>query len=178
EKARPINMLLKQIETLDDIASSFSSFAKMPIPESERYEFSEVLKNVVNLHSNTEKVNISLQLPDKKVFTIGDEQLMGRILSNLILNAIQAKSDDVAIDIVLTATRDKLLLQVKDNGPGIPEEIQGKIFIPNFTTKETGSGIGLAISKHGVEHAGGKIWFESLEDQGTTFFIELPTIHE
>lgn len=178
EKARPINMLLKQIETLDDIASSFSSFAKMPIPESERYEFSEVLKNVVNLHSNTEKVNISLQLPDKKVFTIGDEQLMGRILSNLILNAIQAKSDDVAIDIVLTASRDKLLLQVKDDGPGIPEEIQGKIFIPNFTTKETGSGIGLAISKHGVEHAGGKIWFESLEDQGTTFFIELPTIHE
>lgn len=178
EKARPINMLLKQIETLDDIASSFSSFAKMPIPESERYEFTEVLKNVVNLHSSTEGVNISLQLPHEKVFTLGDEQLMGRILSNLILNAIQAKTGTVTIDIALSVTRDKLLLQVKDDGPGIDEDIQSKIFIPNFTTKETGSGIGLAISKHGVEHAGGKIWFESLEDQGTTFFIELPTIHE
>ncbi len=179
EKERPINMLLKQIETLDDIASSFSSFAKMPIPESEKYEFSEVLKNVVNLHSNTKNVNIDLQLPDERVFTLGDEQLMGRILSNLILNAIQAKQEGrVLIDIVLTTNRDKLQLEVKDNGPGIEEEIKSKIFIPNFTTKETGSGIGLAISKHGVEHAGGKIWFESTDTTGTSFFIELPTIHE
>jgi two-component system, NtrC family, nitrogen regulation sensor histidine kinase NtrY len=179
EKSRPVEMLLKQIDTLDDIASSFSSFAKMPIPESEKYEYAEVLRSTVNLHSATEGVTIDLQLPNKKVFTIGDAQLMGRILSNLILNAIQAKEGStLQLNIKLSNTDNRLLLEVEDNGPGIDEDIQTKIFIPNFTTKETGSGIGLAIAKHGIEHAGGKIWFESKISKGTSFFIELPIIHE
>ena len=65
-------------------------------------------------------------------------------------------------------------MRIKYNGNGIKEEIRSKVFVPNFTTKESGSGIGLAIAKHGIEHAGGKIWFESQEGKGTSFFIELP----
>ncbi len=179
ERSKPVETLLKQIDTLDDIASSFSSFAQMPIPESEKYEFNEVLNSIVNLHSATEGVTIDLQIPKGKVFTIGDTQLMGRILSNLILNAIQAsEGTPLQINIKLFKRENRLLLQVEDNGPGIDEEIQPKIFIPNFTTKDSGSGIGLAIAKHGIEHAGGKIWFESKLNSGTTFYIELPTIHE
>ncbi|UII32038.1 HAMP domain-containing histidine kinase [Fulvivirga ulvae] len=178
ELEKPINSLLQQVDTLNDIASSFSSFAKMPIPEHEPYEFSAVLKNTINLHRSTENVTIRLNMPDYPVYTIGDEQLMGRIISNIIINAIQAKEGEVlTIEVILSEMKTmKLLLEIKDNGPGIDESIYSKIFIPNFSTKETGSGIGLAIAKHGVEHAGGKIWFETELEKGTSFFIELPTV--
>ena len=100
----------------------------------------------------------------------------GRILINLILNAIQARQEDIApeIDIELIEKPTKVQVRCSDNGKGIAEDITEKVFIPKFSTKEEGSGIGLAIAKHGVEHAGGIIWFQSKENKGTTFFIEFP----
>ena len=174
---RPINTLLQQVQTLDDIASSFSSFAKMPIPEHERYELTHVVKNAVSLHHARKNLDIDLQIEVEPVYTIGDEQLMGRIINNLLLNAIQAMGEDrQEISVILGKVGErKVRLEVKDNGVGIADEIHNKIFIPNFSTKETGSGIGLAIAKHGVEHAGGKIWFETEIGRGTSFFIELPS---
>lgn len=178
ELEKPIKSLLHQVDTLNDIASSFSSFAKMPIPENEPYEFSAVVKNTANLYRSTKNVDLRLHLPDYPVYTMGDEQLMGRIISNIILNAIQAvEGGDIILEVTLTDLQEtKLLLEIKDNGPGIDEAIYNKIFIPNFSTKDTGSGIGLAIAKHGVEHAGGKIWFETERGAGTSFFIELPMV--
>jgi len=177
ELEKPIATLLHEIETLNDIATSFSSFAKLPIPENERFEFLAVVNKTVNLHSATKGVTIDLQVPDQEVYTIGDEQLMSRIISNIIINAIQASDTDMQIDVIVHVIDNrKLLLEVKDNGPGIDPEIHSKIFVPNFSTKDTGSGIGLAIAKHGVEHAGGKIWFETNLGEGTSFFIELPMV--
>ena len=66
------------------------------------------------------------------------------------------------------------MIKVHDNGKGIPESIRDRIFMPNFSTKFTGSGIGLAVARRGIEHAGGRIWFESEVNVGTTFYIELP----
>ena len=67
-----------------------------------------------------------------------------------------------------------MLITITDNGSGISEEARENIFRPNFTTKATGSGIGLAVAKRGIESAGGRIWFETEVGVGTTFFIELP----
>lgn len=175
---RPIGTLLHQVDTLNDIASSFSSFAKMPMPEHERYEISSVIKKTVALYATTENVDIKLNMPDEEVYTMGDEQLTGRIISNIMLNSIQAREQgEMSIELTLTVEgKRKIQIELKDDGPGIDEEIYSKIFIPNFTTKETGSGIGLAIAKHGVEHAGGKIWFETELEKGTAFYIELPKV--
>jgi signal transduction histidine kinase len=63
---------------------------------------------------------------------------------------------------------------VKDNGHGIPEDMQSKIFTPNFTTKTSGTGLGLAMCKGIVEQSHGRIWFETSEGMGTSFFVELP----
>jgi signal transduction histidine kinase len=71
---------------------------------------------------------------------------------------------------------ERILISVTDNGVGIPDNIAGKVFLPNFSTKFSGSGIGLALAKRGVEHAGGRIWFETQTLVGTTFFIELPLL--
>ncbi|MDQ6610055.1 MAG: HAMP domain-containing histidine kinase, partial [Bacteroidota bacterium] len=67
-----------------------------------------------------------------------------------------------------------VIISISDNGEGIPEEMQSKIFTPNFTTKTSGTGLGLAMCKNIVEQAGGHIWFETAEGQGTTFFVQLP----
>jgi len=65
-------------------------------------------------------------------------------------------------------------ISIKDNGEGIPQEMHSKIFIPNFTTKSSGTGLGLAMCKGIAEQAGGRIWFETTTGEGSTFYVELP----
>ncbi len=172
---KPIDNLLGQVETLSDIATSFSSFAKMPVPLSERVNLVQVLNRAIGLF-NEEQAEIRKNIPRAAVWVMADEKLLGRIFNNLILNAIQARKDEVdpEIDIELIEKSNKVQVRCSDNGKGISEDIREKVFIPKFSTKEEGSGIGLAIAKRGVEHAGGSIWFESEENRGTTFFIEFP----
>ena len=67
---------------------------------------------------------------------------------------------------------------MKDNGVGIPVELQDKIFLPYFSTKYSGSGIGLALAKRLVEDMKGSIWFETIPEKGTSFFIEMPACRE
>ncbi|WMJ74900.1 HAMP domain-containing sensor histidine kinase [Cytophagaceae bacterium ABcell3] len=173
-----MNVLLDQIDNLSEIATSFSMFAKMPIPVYERYELVKVVRSTASLH-NTAKSKVSIDLPEEDVFVMGDEKLMSGIVTNLILNGIQSASSDVFPEILvkLRVHGKKAILEISDNGTGIPDEIRDKVFLPNFSTKYTGSGIGLAVAKRGVEHAHGKIWFETMESHGTTFFIELPVVN-
>jgi signal transduction histidine kinase len=169
--------LLQQIDTLSDIATSFSSFAKMPVPKNQRFEISSVLRKTIQLHENDANHKIISSLEYGNHYVMGDSQLMGRIFSNLIINGIQSVPADTepVFKISLNTANNKLVVTIQDNGAGIPEAIRDKIFIPNFSTKDTGSGIGLSIAKRGIEHAGGKIWFETSE-QGTTIFVELPLV--
>lgn len=176
---KPIHTLLHQIDTLNDIATSFSAFAQMPIPKNERFEISSLMRKTINLFSSDERGSIHAHIPEGEFYVIGDPQLMNRILSNLIINGFQSvpKERKPFIEVFLRVSEKKVLIEVKDNGMGIPENIRDKIFVPNFSTKYSGSGIGLAIAKRGVEHAGGKIWFETEEDVGTSFLIELPIVN-
>jgi len=69
-------------------------------------------------------------------------------------------------------------VEVRDNGSGIPQNIRSRVFLPNFTTHEGGTGLGLAMAKRIIEYAGGSIWFETEEGAGTTFFLSMPLIQE
>ncbi len=175
---KPLDTLLHQIETLSDIASSFSNFAQMPLPKSEPYELTEIIKRTVNLYAE-ENISIDLDIQRGKFVVLGDKQLMGRILSNLIINAKQSipkeRKPEVRVSLQKFST-DRVILKVSDNGTGIAKEIQNKVFLPNFSTKYAGSGIGLAIAKRGIEHVGGRITFDTKEGVGTTFLIELPLV--
>lgn len=175
---KSVSALINQVDILSDIATSFSSFAKMPTPLNHPFNLTQELNNILRLYRGTENLKLNVDIDPEDRFVNGDEKLMGRIFTNLILNGKQAvpegKVPEISIKSYMNPSKNKMVMEFSDNGEGIPEDIQKKVFIPNFTTKETGSGIGLAVAKRGVEHAGGSIWFETVVGKGTTFFIELP----
>lgn len=172
QKALPA--LLSQVDILNDIASSFSTFARMPEPDIKRLEIHALLKRAIDLHSQAGLIN--LRLVGKELYVMGDDQLLGRIFSNIILNAFQAARPGVVprLDISMEIIHDHCRLVFEDNGKGIDAKLAERVFVPHFSTKRSGSGLGLAIAKQGIEHMKGKIWFESEAGKGTTFFIELP----
>ena len=104
-----------------------------------------------------------------------DVDLMRQILNNLIINAVQSYVEKSGyIEVCLEVKGHKLLLSIKDKGQGISDKNVADIFKSYFTTKEKGTGIGLAFAKKGIEQAGGNIWFETKKGVGTTFFITMP----
>jgi two-component system nitrogen regulation sensor histidine kinase NtrY len=173
-----LKTLLLQVDTLSDIATSFSAFAQMPIPQNQKMNLVEVVGNVIVLFEK--KCQIVSEVPNTQVSVFADSKLIGRILNNLLLNGIQSVPSDrePVLKIILQQKEGMAHIAVSDNGSGIDPSIQPKVFIPNFSTKTSGSGLGLAIAKRGIEHAGGRIWFETEIDHGTTFFLELPIIDE
>ncbi|GAB4130951.1 MAG: HAMP domain-containing sensor histidine kinase [Raineya sp.] len=176
--ARPFETLLTQIDLLSDIATSFSAFARMTIPKNDLFDIAEVLKQTLQLYESNQNIHLIRMIEKGKFQVRGDKQLMSQIFTNIILNAIQAVPNDRKPEICVSLyALDKMAhIEIRDNGSGIPQEVQSKVFLPNFSTKFTGSGIGLALAKRGIEHAGGKIWFETKPDIGTCFFIELPLV--
>jgi signal transduction histidine kinase len=105
-----------------------------------------------------------------------DKTHMNRLFTNLLTNAVDACGENnlCKIEIKEEIKGQSILISIKDNGEGIAEEMQEKIFTPNFTTKSSGTGLGLAMSKSIIEQSGGEIWFETTVGRGTTFFVQLP----
>ncbi len=168
-------ILIEQIDTLSSIASEFSAFAKMPKARNEEVDIVQKLKSVTALFENTKNIDINLELNKiKKLNIITDKEQVSRVFINLIKNAIQAipKTKQGEIEVSLINKQTRVIITVKDNGKGIPDNKKERLFEPSFTTKSTGMGIGLAIVKNIVNSAGGDIWFESKENKGTKFYVE------
>ncbi|NID09147.1 HAMP domain-containing histidine kinase [Fibrella aestuarina] len=174
--SRTLDSLLDQIDNISDIATSFSDFANMPMPQNELVELTSVVHKAADLYADDKRVFIRRQIAVGPIWIMGDRQLLMRIMTNLIINGIQSVPPDQTpvIDLRLFSTDGNANIEVHDNGQGISESIRSKVFLPNFSTKQGGTGIGLAISKRGIEHAGGSIWFETALDVGTSFFIAIP----
>jgi signal transduction histidine kinase len=151
----------------------------MPDLKLETLELNSLIHRTTDLHLNPQQHRVEVTLPQEPVYVRADENQLIRIFNNLLLNAIQAvpasQTPDIKVSMALLSPQ-WVLVTVQDNGTGIPEDVQPKIFIPNFSTKYSGSGIGLAVVKKGVEAIGGSIWFETEEQVGTTFFLKLPVV--
>ena len=168
-----LNSLLGQIDNLSSIADSFSSFAQLPAPHNEVFNFSKLVRETLSLYASDD-LQSHLEITDD-VMVHADVDLMRQILNNLIINAVQSHIEKPGyIEVLLQVKANKLLLSIKDKGQGISDLNRADIFKPYFTTKENGTGIGLAFAKKGVEQAGGDIWFETKKEVGTTFFITMP----
>lgn len=175
---RTAKTLIEQIETLTKIANEFSNFAKMPKADDEELNLIPIIETTIDLY-NEENISISLTENCKGVANVvADKTQISRVFSNLIKNAIQAIPESIEgkIEIIIDQKDDNYLIEIKDNGTGITEDKKDKIFVPNFTTKSTGMGLGLAMVKNIVENANGSIWFETKENIGTSFFVAFPKV--
>ena len=174
---KPLQTLINQVDVLSDIATSFSTFAKMPLPENDLMEFRSVVGEAVELFQNHERGQVILEDETQgELLIMGDPKLFGRVISNLIINGIQSVESDKQAEIrVILSQQEKVVqLEIRDNGKGVDDALRDKIFMPNFSTKSEGSGLGLAIAKRGVETAGGKIWLTTTVGMGTSFFLSFP----
>lgn len=168
--------LIEQIDTLSNIASAFSDFAKMPEAMPELIVLNVVLKNAVELYNKSNNIQIDYEATFELLVSYIDKSQLLRVFNNLLKNATEAIPDErtAAIRVRLQKTDHKALITIQDNGTGISDEVAAHIFSPYFTTKGSGTGLGLAMTKKIVEFWNGKIWFETELNTGTTFFIELP----
>lgn len=176
---RVTQILIEQIDTLSDIASEFSSFAKMPKPENKLVKVASLLENVAELYKESEGVKLTFKSQaEENTYIFADENQVQRAFNNLVQNAIQAIPDDREgeININLEVENGYVLIRIEDNGIGIDESVKDKIFVPNFTTKTGGMGLGLAMVRNIIESAAGEIWFETEIGEGTTFFIRLKRV--
>lgn len=180
---RVSHTLIEQIDNLATIATTFSTFARMPEPENSLFQLDGLVQSVHDLFLE-EDVDSSLhiQQPEEEnaYSVLADKKLLMRVLNNLIKNAIQAIPEDRRgkIGVNLKHTDTTALIEISDNGTGIPKEMQEKVFFPQFTTKSSGSGLGLAICRDIVKAAGGRIWFETEFGIGSQFYVELPLVKE
>jgi signal transduction histidine kinase len=172
------NTLVEQIDHLSKIAADFSQFANIGITNVELFDLHDVINSLKELYQSDENVQFDWNPINESIKIKADKTQMNRLFTNLFANAVDACKNRHTCHIEVSEEHDKenntIRISVKDNGEGIAPEMQSLIFVPNFTTKSSGTGLGLAMCKGIVEQAKGKIWFETEQDKGTTFYVELP----
>ena len=173
---KAITRLIEQIDSLAQIASEFSMFANLDIRQKSDMVVNEVVESVYDLFSEQKNVALDLKIPEERFHILGDKNHLIRVFNNLVINAIQAIPSDREgkIHVSLLRQNNLAVIKISDNGGGIPPEIVERVFEPNFTTKTSGSGLGLAICKKIIEAHDGNIRFETRENEGTDFFVEMP----
>ncbi len=168
------NTLIQQIDTMSAVASAFSSFASMPAQQNESINFVEVAKVAVEIFNEDYIIFESNQ--DEIIINFDKTQLI-RIVNNLVKNAQQAipeEQEDKMIKVTVKKQDNFVVLEVSDNGIGIDKAHHSKIFEPQFTTKSSGMGLGLAMIKNIIENYNGTISLYSKQNQGATFRVEIP----
>ncbi len=169
-------ILIEQIDHLSLMAEAFSSFAKMPVGSPEPCDIQALLQTCVGLFGSQANMQIQMKTINQACVVMVDKSQVQRVFVNLLKNAQQAvKEGEVCkVDIELEIDNDQLKVYFKDNGVGIDDSLKDKIFQPKFSTKNSGMGLGLAISRKVLEQVQGQISFESVLHQGTTFCVTLP----
>ncbi len=172
--------IIEQIDNLSYIASEFSNFAKMPEARAEELELVALLHKATELYTNFDNITVTIKESSPKIFVQSDHSQLLRVFTNLLENAKQAipQGAEGRIDVSISVQDGHTLITIADNGAGIPDDIVKKMFQPYFTTKSSGTGLGLAMTKKIIEFWKGEIWFDTKEGEGTTFYIKLPLIEQ
>jgi nitrogen fixation/metabolism regulation signal transduction histidine kinase len=175
--AKGLEVIRGQGSDLMEFVQSYRSFLNVPKPDKSPVSVRRLFEKVKLLTQRDSNNHIAFQwvyTPEDLEFFM-DEKQMTQVLVNLIRNAIHSlESSDSGI-ITITAGIDKnnrKFMQVKDNGPGIPSEVLEQIFVPFFTTKTKGTGIGLSLSRQIVQLHGGILHVHSIPDQETVFSMK------
>jgi len=167
-------VVIGQIDVITRVASAFSQFAQLPQKNDEEISLNKEIRNALTIFSDE---NIFVHANQDNILMKIDKDYLTRIITNLVTNASQAKSDGrkSVINVDLEKIEKRIRITVNDNGVGISQNKLEKIFDPNFTSKNSGMGIGLTMVKRMVEDYNGTISVSSEEDKGASFIISMPS---
>ncbi len=176
--AEDLRVIEHEVRRMERTLQTFLDFARPPRPERRRFKLAEVVDRVIALVSGrARKQSVALRFlhPDEPVDVDGDQDQLQQLVLNLVLNALDAMPHGGAVEIELRPPRDEHVeLLVRDNGPGIASHILPKVFETFVSSKETGIGLGLPVSKRIAEDHGGSLAAYNLPDAGACFALRLP----
>jgi len=161
---------------LDAYANMYRTPEFTPVPT----EIAPLLKRIAQLFkedAEKQETSITVDCPISELELSMDAKMIEQVLINLVKNAMEAVKDQTSRDIVLSARRERneLILSVEDTGSGIPQDQMESIFVPFFSTRESGTGIGLSFSQHIMRMHGGQIRVSSTQDKGSVFQLRFNT---
>ena len=171
-----MNTILAQVKLLRQIASEFSSFASSPSVQRAPVDTAELLREIVDPYRSALadqiqfNVDVASDLPPVYV----DRTLITRSLTNIIENALHAMGPRGTLTIVAWREEDDVRIRVSDTGAGMDPDALARAFEPYFSTKASGTGLGLPIAKRNIELSGGTITIHSERGRGTTVELTLP----
>jgi len=173
--------ILEEVARMKRIVTEFSDFARMPAPRPVETELLDLVTQVVSLHRDTApEVDLHV-VGDEEVVVEVDQDQLRQALINLVKNGLEAlrgsegeAPEGSSLEVRVTPAEDAALVVITDNGPGMDEATQQKLFVPYFTTKAEGTGLGLAIVHRIIAEHGGTIRVDSQEGVGTRFVLRLP----
>lgn len=175
-----VNSILSQVRLLRQIAAEFSSFASSPTARPEASDLNDVIDAVVTPYrvGLASRIAIAVEVPEPLPPARIDKTLFGRALTNIIENALHAMPGDGTLTVraeydTSDATR-PLVIETTDTGVGMDQDAMRRLFEPYFSTKATGTGLGLTIAKRNVELCGGTIAVRSERGVGTTVTLRVP----
>jgi signal transduction histidine kinase len=164
----------RNVEYINKIFQDLQDYAKPSTPVAKEIDLEALCKEVVQKNNTLEEIKASCNVSEDVKKIIADPQILRRILSNLVNNAVQAMPNGGKLEFNAYQKAGNAIIEVKDSGVGISEEDKPKLFAPLFTTKSKGQGFGLAVVKRLTETMGGTVTFESQKGQGTKFIICSP----
>lgn len=166
----------EEVKRLDDRIRAFLKFARPSNPHKEQLDLNEIIQRMIEGFEGSKQIkNTQLRLQKDLPAINFDEDHLTQILTNLYINTFEAAGSDVMVEVLTSFERNRVILEINDNGPGIPEDIKTKIFDPFFTTDAKGTGLGLSIVYQLVTSNGGAISVHPSPLGGAMFRIEIPT---
>jgi nitrogen fixation/metabolism regulation signal transduction histidine kinase len=171
--------LLAEIGNLKTIIGRFSDFSKMPKPQLQSVNLNEAATRTATLHQAqvsqlAKAISLNVDLAPEAPVVLADPELLHRVLSNLVLNAIDAMPEGGSIDLRVRDEASRGVIEVSDTGTGLTVEERDRLFTPYYTTKGHGTGLGLAVAQSVISDHNGSITVQSEPGRGTTFTIHLP----
>lgn len=174
---KSLDTLQNEVKRINRIIQQFLTLARPSKLDLDLIDLNKLVINVLDLvqqQAQELKISVITKLQQKIDTVYGDEDQLKQVLLNLILNAFSVMNNGGELTIKTRSGNRKQYLEVSDNGKGIPENIQPRIFDLYFTTKKEGGGIGLSVSKNIMEAHEGKLYFQTVLGKGTTFTMEFP----
>jgi two-component system NtrC family sensor kinase len=176
-----IKKIEEHVERARKVVHNMLGYARKMEPRLEDVDINHILDQTISLLENYARINdirIITELSSDLPIIASEQAQLQQVFLNLISNAIDAIERDGQIRVKSESGNGEIMVQISDDGPGIPEDQQGRVFEPFFTTKDTGrgTGLGLWVSYDIIKKLGGTIRLSSKVGEGTTFTVRIPVI--